>query len=272
MRDDLSFSKKCLAYLRQSLGLPFYLYQKCLGYLGGSLALLVHLYETWLVIWRVNQQLQDRSPTAARESDKAAKNADKAAKIISVNWWKGSSYRAAEFAMPRRSPWIRRVAVFATTSIATFVVVAGASYLSAGVTYETAADETRIARLTDGSRIELKGSAKLKVLFSAERRLIRHMAGQLFITAAPDAQRPLVIETALAELVLPDMVPGAMLGIWATASMTIVTAHGNAVLLSVRRSARQKIPLLVKVRPGKPYRIPPEDSRTAALLGTRRST
>lgn len=61
---------------------------------------------------------------------------------------------------------------------------------------QTAFNERRQVELPDGSHLELNGSTRLQVDFSAGQRHIRLSAGEVMFSVAHDSARPFVIDTA----------------------------------------------------------------------------
>ncbi|WP_447742705.1 FecR family protein [Pseudomonas laurentiana] len=61
---------------------------------------------------------------------------------------------------------------------------------------QTAFNERRQVELPDGSHLELNGSTRLQVDFSAGQRHIRLSAGEVMFSVAHDSARPFVVDTA----------------------------------------------------------------------------
>lgn len=67
--------------------------------------------------------------------------------------------------------------------------------------YRTATGERRDLVLADGSSLTLNTASRLKVMFDAQRRLLKHLEGEIWIQTAPDAsQRPFLVATEHGQL------------------------------------------------------------------------
>ena len=135
-------------------------------------------------------------------------------------------------------------------------------YANSGVTYETALHESRIARLSDGTRVRLNGGSRVRAVFSAEHRVVEVRAGDARFEVAPDALRPFVVKTARA-----DVFNGRDFRVVLTSSLT-VTSYGSVLQVVARSENGQTLTLYVE--PGETVTIPIERTRAAmARRGSR---
>jgi transmembrane sensor len=161
------------------------------------------------------------------------------------------------------SPWIfdsrpprhwQPAALVASATLA-LVVTTGflvSSYMSwepVGITYETAANESRTQQLEDGTVIALGAQSELRIAFTNKRRVVRHLKGEVTFDVAVDARRPFIVTTFLADLehgtkfrVLVDS------GVLITVDKGIVVVHPRGDSSNVS----------IEVKAGSFYRLPVE--------------
>ncbi|MHC6224268.1 FecR family protein [Pseudomonas sp. X10] len=107
--------------------------------------------------------------------------------------------KPVQFPVRRAPRWRPALATAAALLCALLVGNPGAS--NAPYQEHLAASETmRSLRLPDGSQLSVNAQTRLRLDFSAERRLIHLDQGQLYIDVAPDKERPLYIDAGNARV------------------------------------------------------------------------
>jgi len=100
-------------------------------------------------------------------------------------------------AAPAPAPRRRRLAVAAALAAS---LAALASFddlrLLWSSDFQTAAGETRIVNLSDGSKVQLGAKSAIAVKYAAGRRELTLLEGEAFFDVAPDAARPFVVAAA----------------------------------------------------------------------------
>ncbi|ESQ78274.1 FecR domain-containing protein [Asticcacaulis sp. YBE204] len=71
--------------------------------------------------------------------------------------------------------------------------IASYATMAAAGTYETRKGEMKVVTLSDGSSISLNTDTKVRVAFSAKRRLVHLFGGEAMFTVAKDVGRPFVV-------------------------------------------------------------------------------
>ena len=107
----------------------------------------------------------------------------------------GGQFDPESFVPPRTAGLSRRHMLWsgaAAAGVGAFAV-AGIAYGTRGQVYETRRGEMRVVTLADGSTVSLNTKSRMKVIYSAERRLIRLDEGEALFDVAKDALRPFVV-------------------------------------------------------------------------------
>lgn len=68
------------------------------------------------------------------------------------------------------------------------------------VFYTTATGERRDMVLADGSEMAMNTASRVQVKFDAQQRLLKHLAGEIWLQTAPDAVRPFLVTTEHGQL------------------------------------------------------------------------
>lgn len=99
---------------------------------------------------------------------------------------------------PRRARARRQAgAALAVAAIAVGIALAGGAFGPPGTLLadqRTGIGERRTVTLADGSHVDLDAASAIDVDFSAGRRTVRLLAGQIHVHVAPDAARPFDVE------------------------------------------------------------------------------
>lgn len=228
------------------------------------------IYEIFLVVLQVNNRVQQIL------SCKAAELGSSNVIRVGLKWWKGSSYKPTETS----SGWQGVALVFtATAAVMVMVTVGYVGYLSyrkvphiddrvvshidagsAGLTYETAANESRTETLQDGTGMTLGAHSKVQENFTAKSRGVQHLGGEAKFDVAPDAaMRPFVVSTFLVDVIAGA---GAKFGVVVDTTVT-VTAHEGTVRI-LGRGANPSSPGLT-LQPGESRRIPVDGLATVVV-------
>lgn len=101
--------------------------------------------------------------------------------------------------------------------------------------YRTATGEWHEVALTDGSRLMLNTATAINIEFDASSRRVLLAAGEIYITTAPDSQRPFLVETHDGTV----RALGTRYSVRKLDGATQVSVYEHAVEIAPRRSAER---------------------------------
>lgn len=130
---------------------------------------------------------------------------------------------------------------------------------SAGTTYGTTNNESRTHQLEDGTVIALGAESKLRVKFTANRRVVQLISGEVRFDVAKDPTRPFIVTTFLANLE-----NGTKFRVLVDSQVKVIVDEGIVRIHSRGASSGAAI----EVKAGSSYRIFNEEFAGLAAIDT----
>jgi ferric-dicitrate binding protein FerR (iron transport regulator) len=226
------------------------LFEKCSQYFRRLWRFPRHIYELFLIAFRANKLVHEFL------SEQAAKRGP--SNVTKVDFWAGSSHRAAEIRRRWQAVGLVLTATAAVTVSIGYLIVFHTNADSAGTKFETAANELRTEKLADGTGMTLGAQSNVRVEFTAERRVVQHLGGEIEFDVAEDT-RPFVVSTFLV-----DLSEGTKFAVLVDTTV-IVMVHEGVVRVS-GRGAKPGSPGII-VKGGEIYRVPVDGFRTVVADG-----
>jgi len=164
-----------------------------------------------------------------------------------------STYAAALEPRPARlsAGFALRVASLGAVLAATAVLVLRLWFSASA--FETGIGEQRVVVLSDGSRVSLNTSTRLRVNFSGSQRSVQILDGEALFEVARDAHRPFVVQAANSEVVATGtefIVRAAPDVRGAGKALTVTLIEGHVIVRDAQQGQTPALAKPVAMAPG----------------------